>query len=86
MKPQSLLLKTSLFFLIVLFHSALTRLAADPCEPEPDRAAASDRAQMRHLGFDGTLAEFVEYTADQVPDLFHFKPVFELNYITTQAG
>ena len=56
MKTQSLLIKTFMFFLIVLFHSALTRnLSAFIDHPDD----SPNRRQTLHLGFDGQLNDQV---------------------------
>ena len=56
MNSQSLFLKTSIFFLIVLTHSALTRHAAGN-NPDPDRAEACSIPQISQFDFDGNFQD-----------------------------
>ena len=56
MKTQSLLIKTSMYFLIVLFHSALTKPIASAAE-HPHR-----KNQEIHVGFDGAIDDVVQHS------------------------
>ena len=78
MNSQSLLLKTSMFFLIVLTHSALTKRDATAFH-RLETAAAKDAGQIEglvlHLGFDGKTGDSVEYPAtEKTNEVSRFAP------------
>lgn len=58
MKTQSLLIKTFMFFLIVLFHSALTKCSFAVVE-NPD--LEDESRQGIHFGFDGQLDDSIQF-------------------------
>ena len=62
MKTKSLFLKTSILFLIVLFHSALTKPVVavfDDPGNTLDLAGRPWQDNVKHFGFDGKLSEFI---------------------------
>ena len=62
MKNQSLLIQTSMYFLIVLFHSALTKPLVS-CAEKLDR-----RDQEIHAGFDGKIDDAIQHSLAEKED------------------
>lgn len=61
MKTQSLLIKTFMFFLIVLFHSALTKCSFAFLENPDNNESSRDGL---HIGFDGQLGDVLQFPSD----------------------
>ncbi len=72
---QSLLIKTSMYFLIVLFHSALTRPVAAIDDPgDANNLSVRPSQHELHLGFDGILGNAVKLNSRE--GLGSTKPMF----------